>query len=394
MALDKIGFAARTRSLVLATILITHSSCVEEIRERCPLVTDGHPAPALPRDFAPLDDLLYHRALQMMHDVRELRGSATTSFHIWFAKDTLPLWCGRLEQARDLARVGQVAAAGRKYQALLVFSQLMELAVAVHAVVEYADAVKEPSLVLVRVLETFGNQMEPILAAALSEDPDEIRRALEQNRNVFAEWSAFLARWTARIRADAERMAVAKIAWDLTVGAIAAYEAAGALAGGLGTGGPPFVPAFAGGEAVLAPAAQAELAEAIRRLIASGALDAGVVAALSSSGGHSGILLAVSFGSTPERAALLERVIVPDGTLNTSKTVAQQLKGPRSYVPVQSILETIGAGTRIVDPKGIPGHFMYRAAAVLNGTPGTLEVLVEESSGQIRHVLFLRGALP
>src|SRR3954466_1074588 len=126
--------------VALSLVFAVQMACLPEIRERCPFITDTKPAPALPPEFAALDDLLRHRALQMMHDVHQLHGSATTSFHIWFAYETLPLWCARMEQARELAAGGRTIAAGRKYQALLVFSQLMELAIAVHATVEYADS--------------------------------------------------------------------------------------------------------------------------------------------------------------------------------------------------------------------------------------------------------------
>jgi len=275
-----------TLGAALAAILAMQPACIAKIDARCPLVTGGRPAPALPPDIASLDDLLYRRAVQMMHDVRGLNGSATVSFHIWFAYETLPLWCARMDQARELAKAGLVSAAGRKYQALLVFSQMMELAIAVHAVVEYADAVKEPSLVLVRTVETFGNQMEPILVAVLSEDPREIERALKAHPAVFQQWRDYLERWMVHIHADAERMKVAKVAWDVTIGVIAAYETAGSLVR-LATSGrpPPPLPAVAtigGGTAAVAmsPVAHLELAEAIRRLVASGALDAGVVAAL------------------------------------------------------------------------------------------------------------------
>lgn len=398
---------------VLAAVLVTQPACVAEIRAQCPVISESRPVAALPRDFAQLDGLLAHRAMQMMHDVDQLHSSATTSFHIVFSKDTLPLLCGRMAQARELAMSGQIVAAGRKYQALLVASQVMELAVAVHAVVEYADAVREPSLVLVRTLETFGNQMTPILEAALTEDPGRIQSALRAQPGAFSAWAQYLERWSTHIHGDAHRMEVAKRVWDISIGAIAAYETASALAEVAATGGPPMAPALAvvggGAGAELSGAAYVELAESVRRLIASGALDASVVAALPATTAHMAAgpqveppssneatrgrrLLASRFGSTPERAALLERVTTEEGGLNTSKTVAQQLAGPRSYIPSQSVLETIGSGIRTADPKGVAGHFMYRASATFNGTRGVLEVLVDEASGQIRHVLFVSGA--
>ncbi|HVE86908.1 MAG TPA: hypothetical protein VND93_28830, partial [Myxococcales bacterium] len=188
------------------------------------------------------------------------------------------------------------AAAGRKYQALLVISQLMEMAVALHAVEEYADAVKEPSLILVQTTETFGNQVKPLLESALSEDPRRIERALRERPELFTEWMKYLARWTTHVQADARRMEVAKQVWDITIGAVAAYEAAGELAEIVSAGGPRMPPLAAfgmvGGEVSavgMSRLASIELAEAVRKLIASGALDAGVVAALSATvGGASG----------------------------------------------------------------------------------------------------------
>lgn len=76
-----------------------------------------------------------------------------------------------------------------------------------------------------------------------------------------------------------------------------------------------------------------------------------------------------------------------------SGTVAKQLApgGSRSFIPTQSVLDTIGSGTRVADPQGVAGHFMYRAPASFNSSTGTLEVLVDEASGQVRHVLYTSG---
>jgi RHS repeat-associated protein len=103
---------------------------------------------------------------------------------------------------------------------------------------------------------------------------------------------------------------------------------------------------------------------------------------------------AARFATTAERAGVLEKVLTSDGALNTSQTVARQLGGQRGFIPVQSILDTIGSGARIADPQGVAGQFMYRASAAFNGSAGTLEVLVEEASGQINHVLFRSGVSP
>jgi hypothetical protein len=103
---------------------------------------------------------------------------------------------------------------------------------------------------------------------------------------------------------------------------------------------------------------------------------------------------AARFATTAERTGVLEKVLTSEGTLNTSQTVARQLAGQRGFIPVQSILDTIGSGARVADPQGVAGQFMYRAGAAFNGSAGTLEVLVDEASGQINHVLFRSGVSP
>lgn len=104
--------------------------------------------------------------------------------------------------------------------------------------------------------------------------------------------------------------------------------------------------------------------------------------------------LAGRFGTTAERIAILERVLTPQGGLRTSRVVERQLATERGHIPVRSILDTIASGTRAPDPQGIAEHFMYRSVASFNGSRGTLEVLVHEPSGQIRHVLFRSGGAP
>jgi len=87
-------------------------------------------------------------------------------------------------------------------------------------------------------------------------------------------------------------------------------------------------------------------------------------------------------------------VLLADGSLNTSATVARQLAigGERNWIPTQSILDTIASGTRVADPQGVAGQFMYTAPFSFTragvSSSGTLEVLVNETSSQINHVLY------
>lgn len=49
---------------------------------------------------------------------------------------------------------------------------------------------------------------------------------------------------------------------------------------------------------------------------------------------------------------------------------------------------TIGSGSRVSDPKGVAGFFMYTAEAVYKGAKRKLYVLVDEVGGRITHVHF------
>ncbi|HYV44996.1 MAG TPA: hypothetical protein VFA20_09050 [Myxococcaceae bacterium] len=340
-----------------------------EIRERCPLFTENKPTPALPRDFAQLDNLIRHRALQMWFDARQLNGSATRSFRIYFGEETLPLVCARIEQARALVMAGQFDAAGRKYQALLVLSQLIELAIAVHATVEYADQVGELSLTLARTQETFGNQFKPLLEAALSEDPRRIEGALRASAPGIQDWLEYLQRWTAHIRADAERMVVAKAAWDITIGVIAAYETAGALAELVATGGPPVppLPALGGGAAAmeLSGTMYIELAESVRKLIASGALDAGVVAALPATiGGRNASAPPLATTSTVQMSATQR----PPDTAQGQREAPSSLKGAQLQEYLRQAEQYGSGGVKVLEN----GRIRFYGRVTPARTPGEM----------------------
>ena len=85
------------------------------------------------------------------------------------------------------------------------------------------------------------------------------------------------------------------------------------------------------------------------------------------------------------RANTLAKVVTPEGTLRVSETVAGQLAEERSYIPAQAILDAIRTGSRVPDPQGVAGQFMY----TLPVQNGYLEVLVHETIGEIRHVMYV-----
>jgi len=272
--------------MVVALVLAILLACIPEIHEQCPLITEKVQAPVLPADFARVDALLIQRAVCMTNEVQQLRGSLARSFRIYFAYDTLPPLCARLQQARQLAASGKARSAGKKYQALLVAAQVIELAIAVHAFSEYSDGVGVPAGEIVQMQSLFGDQMVPLLDAALSEDPVRIQRALAEHGAQYGAWVEAFGRWSSQVNAQVPRLRVAKLVWDVGMLVVATHEAAGAAAELAASGRPPVLPMpvlVEGGGAAAAGMSQAaylELADALRRLIASGALDATVVVGL------------------------------------------------------------------------------------------------------------------
>jgi RHS repeat-associated protein len=98
-----------------------------------------------------------------------------------------------------------------------------------------------------------------------------------------------------------------------------------------------------------------------------------------------------------DTASLMGKVVLRDGSLNVSQTVARQLAGgDRSFIPSLAILQTLRYGVRTADPQGVASQFMYKIPASYlrdNNTwsSGTLEVLVNEANGVITHVLYRSG---
>ncbi|HYV45221.1 MAG TPA: hypothetical protein VFA20_10190, partial [Myxococcaceae bacterium] len=286
MVLGKRSIMRRALGLLLAA----QSACTPGLRGQCQIIREPGPALTLPRGFAQVDGMLVQRAGRMASAVQDLRGPLARSFRIYFEDETLPLLCGRLEHARQLAVEGQARNAGRIYQALFLSSQVFELAIAVHAFSEYADRIGVPSGRIMAMQEVFVQQVGPLLAAALNEDPDGIAAALAEHGPEYAAWVGSLDRWASRVGGQTERLKVAKLVWDIGTLVVATYDAATAAADLAVAGRPPSPPLpmlISAGTAAagINGSASVELAEVIRELIAVGALDAPVVVGLSQLGG-------------------------------------------------------------------------------------------------------------
>lgn len=314
---------------VLIAYLVSQLACVHDPGEHCAVIAEGSVRPSLPSGFAEVDRTLVERTRSMTDAARALRGSLARSFRIYYSEDTLPLLCGRLEQARALATNGRAREAGMKYQALLVASQVIALAIALHGFSEYADELGAPLFRIAEAQEHFAGQLGPLLEAALSEDPARIDRALRDHGTQYRAWVDSLGRWSRQLNAQTEHLKIAKLVWDCSMLAVALSDAAGSAAELATVGRPPAPPslAFAPGAVVstgLTGGAYIELTEALRRLIASGALDASIVTGLSKTLGGGGTLM-----SAPELPG------APDG-LEIRRDVT--LSGGRSGERVKELM--------------------------------------------------------
>jgi RHS repeat-associated protein len=100
-----------------------------------------------------------------------------------------------------------------------------------------------------------------------------------------------------------------------------------------------------------------------------------------------------------DSARLAEKMVLSDGSLKLAKGVARQLAGERSFIRPLAIREAVQYGTRFADPQGAANMAMYRIGYSWvkgNGawSNGMLEVLVNEQTGFIGHVLYKRMPWP
>ncbi len=269
------------RVLVVAVVAVVAVACASpEIRERCRYVTEHTRAPELPPELAPVDRLILTRMRRRTGEVRDLNRSLSVPFEENYAKEFLPEYCGQLDLARTLAAGGKVHQAARVYQGLLLASQVIELGIAVMRIANHADETGQPGGQIDRILEVFAAQTQPLLDAAASRDPERIRRAQEAASPLFTAWVAYAEAWSLRVERGEEQAKTAKHVWDAIMLSAAAWEAAAGLAA-IAAKGPPGGPfPMAGGAAVATAVPSVELVEALRKLIAIGALDAAVVASL------------------------------------------------------------------------------------------------------------------
>jgi hypothetical protein len=75
-------------------------------------------------------------------------------------------------------------------------------------------------------------------------------------------------------------------------------------------------------------------------------------------------------------------------TLKFTATTAARMTTQGRYVPIHILHLAIKHGSRVADPQGVKGVFLYTARLLKNGKPYSLEVVVRESDWTILHFLY------
>lgn len=297
-----------------ATVLL---GCATPTLSRCPAIAPDRARPSIPTPFAEVDELLVERARSMAASASELKRSLMVLYRREFLEELLPRLCSLVEDARRRAAAAGAAstpessaaearAAGVRYQGLLVISQVMELELAMARMEDFADQQGQYSRGIADQLAAFDRDMAPLMAAALSNDGARLSAAMPEGISRYNAWVAHLDTWAASLKKGQQWWSRARLALDLTMLAIAARDLARMAAEGASMGPPPFAGVTSGGAAVasnLSAEAVAQAVEAIRKLIASGAMDPVIVAGVSMMGPRqadtfSSVQRPVAMGST------------------------------------------------------------------------------------------------
>jgi hypothetical protein len=97
--------------------------------------------------------------------------------------------------------------------------------------------------------------------------------------------------------------------------------------------------------------------------------------------------------------AVADRVLQDDGSLRISKTAGAKWANQRSFITQEDVLSAIRNGQRLADPQAVPGAYLYRAPAgytLETGrvSSGYLDVIVNERTNTVIHLIYKSGALP
>lgn len=272
-------------ALLLVSIACTDATIVSGTRTK-----GGASTPSTGQAFAELDQALARRFLFMLDAASQLDRSIFQDYRRTMVDITLPMLRRRANDARQAAREAvasfeangraeKLRRAGAQYQALLLISQGAEFGLVLGQIANLADAAGQPSGQLVQILASYDHDIQPVYEAAASMDSARMAKACSEEEKVFERWVHFLARWTVTLEKGAVMSRNARLIADIALMVYAAYEM-GTLAAEYVAMGPPSSGGFVGEALAVSAVDTAQLArlmEAIRQLIAAGALDAAVI---------------------------------------------------------------------------------------------------------------------
>lgn len=348
---------------VVAVALVGLIGCARpELQQRCRLVTQHVVPPAMPADFRQLDLLLLGRAVNAAKIAESLKSPLTRSYQKAFAEDVLPYLCDRMELARQFAASGHIREAGREYQALLGASQLLQLELAVMQVAEYADAAGQPRIQIVQVLSAYAGDAQGAWDALLGPQGIADSGPIDRYAGFYAGWVAHLEQWIGKLGRGEERVEIAKLLWDTLMISVAAVQLTAGLAqvAAAAIRPPGAIGSLAGSGAgavamAVDRAAVAAAIEALKKLIASGALDSAVVGAIGVIGSATGPAATPSFEmarTTPSKlGGAYKDVVGPGGEAHhcpaDSASSLSTSEGPALRMVPADHLQTDSYGNRI-----------------------------------------------
>lgn len=237
--------------------------------------------------FAEIDRVLAEREQTISGAVQELRRSLVFQYRNAILKQTLPVLTALRMDAGQAAQEGRGRDAAARYQAALVVSQLVMLEVNLVIIGDFADQAGQYSKQIVAHIRDYDQAMRPLLEAAMSLESERLAAALSDGAKKYDEWVLFTSRWAAAVEGGARISQRTIRLLDTIMIVFAVRQLAVLAARGVSGGGPPMMPMPSGVIAATRVdlASLARTYEAIRKLVAAGAMDPVVVSGLAAFAG-------------------------------------------------------------------------------------------------------------
>lgn len=249
----------------------------------------GGGAPSVSRGFEELDGLLNKEVSEIEVGAQRLKTPLMRAYREQLTDRVVPALRRLVQEAHaeaerarsereDITRRQCTRRAGRGYERALLATQALTLEVNLALAGDAGYAQGQPGFDVANRLQAYHASIEPLLEAVFRDDFEQLTASLPAASQSYQPWLDVLYRWQASVKTGAKVSKAALLAADTVLVVLTLGAGGGSL--GRGTGS---VALAASGEATLAPldaAAAREIAEAIRRLIVSGAMDGAIVGGL------------------------------------------------------------------------------------------------------------------